>query len=180
MKYFIDTEFHEHQKPVKFLGITIRKIWTIDLISIGIVREDGTEYYAINGDLDFKYAKKDKWLSDNVLSKLPSRESLDWQPMNQIARDILIFCLADDNSPKFYGYFSDYDWVVFCWIFGRMLDLPKGFPMYCIDLKQMMVERELNSDWKRRHCPDPEKEHNALEDAHWNRKLYNKIVKIKP
>jgi hypothetical protein len=27
-KYFIDTEFHEHKKPVKFLGITIAKVWS--------------------------------------------------------------------------------------------------------------------------------------------------------
>lgn len=33
MKYFLDTEFHEDGK-------------TIDLISIGIVAEDGREYYA--------------------------------------------------------------------------------------------------------------------------------------
>ena len=38
--YFIDTEFHEHKKPIKFLGFTIAKVWTIDLISIGIVCED--------------------------------------------------------------------------------------------------------------------------------------------
>ena len=38
--------------------------------------------------------------------------------------------------PKFYAYFADYDWVVFCWLFGKMIDLPKRFPMYCIDLKQ--------------------------------------------
>lgn len=37
---------------------------------------------------------------------------------------------------NFYAYYADYDWVVFCWLFGRMIDLPKGFPMYCIDLKQ--------------------------------------------
>ena len=21
---------------------------------------------------------------------------------------------------KFYGYYADYDWVVFCWLFGKM------------------------------------------------------------
>lgn len=45
------------------------------------------------------------------------------------------------NQPEFYGYFSDYDWVLFCSLFGRMIDLPKGFPYYCIDLKQTMDEK---------------------------------------
>lgn len=40
MKYFFDTEFHEDGR-------------TIDLISIGIVAEDGREYYAINRECDF-------------------------------------------------------------------------------------------------------------------------------
>lgn len=44
-------------------------------------------------------------------------------------------------NPKFYAYFADYDWVVFCWLFGKMINLPKGFPKYCIDLKQMLDEK---------------------------------------
>lgn len=47
------------------------------------------------------------------------------------------------DNPKFYGYFSDYDWVLFCSLFGTMMDLPAGFPMYCIDLKQSLDEKEL-------------------------------------
>lgn len=73
---------------------------------------------------------------------------------------------------EFYGYYSDYDWVVFCWIFGRMMDLPKGFPMYCKDLKQIMDDFGLDKDWKHINCPDPDGEHNALADAKWNYELY--------
>ena len=62
MKYFIDTEFHEHKKPTTVLGIPISRTWTIDLISIGIVSEDGREYYAMNSDLNLKYAKRHEWL----------------------------------------------------------------------------------------------------------------------
>lgn len=46
MKYFLDTEFIEYQN-------------TIDLISIGIVAEDGREYYAENEQCDF--SKQDDW-----------------------------------------------------------------------------------------------------------------------
>lgn len=47
---------------------------------------------------------------------------------------------ANTKEPEFYAYYASYDWVSFCWIFGRMLDLPKDFPMYCKDLKQMLDE----------------------------------------
>ncbi len=78
----------------------------------------------------------------------------------------------------FYGYYSGYDWVVFCQLFGRMIDLPKGFPMYMRDLKQMMDERNLSKEWKQENCPDPLNEHNALVDAEWNMKLFNEINKL--
>lgn len=54
-KYFMDTEFIEYPN-------------TIDLISIGIVCEDGREYYAISNEFD--ESKADKWVKENVLSKI--------------------------------------------------------------------------------------------------------------
>jgi hypothetical protein len=59
-----------------------------------------------------------------------------------------------------------------------MIDLPKRFPMYCRDLKQIMDEKGLDKEWKRENCPDPEGEHNALVDARWNKKLHDLIIKI--
>ncbi len=52
--------------------------------------------------------------------------------------------------------------------------------MYCMDLKQMMVERGLDEKWKQGVCPDPENEHNALADARWNYELYKEIIKAVP
>ena len=52
MKYFLDTEFIEDGK-------------TIDLISIGIVAEDGREYYAINSECDFP--KANDWIKEKGL-----------------------------------------------------------------------------------------------------------------
>ena len=87
----------------------------------------------------------------------------------------LKYPLYGKYKPEFYAYFSAYDWVVFCWIFGKMIDLPKGFPMYCKDLKQIMDEKGLDSKWKEENCPDPVNEHSALADAKWNFELYNKL-----
>ncbi|HDY88171.1 MAG TPA: 3'-5' exoribonuclease [bacterium] len=183
MKYFIDTEFVE--KPN-----------TIDLISIGIVGEDGSEYYAIHRDFNLKNAWNNKWVRDNVLEPMYNHEArlaahranvyfpkfsrrrfrtqkyIIGKPIGCIRKEIIDFI---DVSPELYGYYADYDWVVFCWIFGRMIDLPKYFPMYCRDLKQMMDEKGLDKEWKRENCPTPEGEHNALIDARWNKALYDKI-----
>jgi hypothetical protein len=88
------------------------------------------------------------------------------------------------DNPEFYGYYSDYDWVLFCSLFGRMIDLPKGFPMFCVDLKQM-VDLEVNrikgnnsfdvalkSFKGHSKYPKQINEHNALSDARWNFELY--------
>lgn len=49
------------------------------------------------------------------------------------------------SNPEFYGYYSAYDHVALCWLWGKMLDLPKGFPMYTRDLKQMLDEQVMLS-----------------------------------
>jgi len=79
------------------------------------------------------------------------------------------------QNPVFYGYFSAYDWVVMCQLFGGMLNTPKGFPMYCYDIKQIMDQHGLTKQWKDENCPDPANEHNALADAIWNKKLFETI-----
>src|SRR3972149_4239191 len=64
MKYYIDTEFNEGFKKPLF-G---KKRHFIDLISIGIVAEDGRKYYAISNE--FNYNDADDWVKENVISKL--------------------------------------------------------------------------------------------------------------
>lgn len=184
MKYFIDTEFKEQPS-------------TIDLISIGIACEDGREFYALNKDVNLKKIWKDDWLRENVLLPIyKERVNGDMrnhfsfsfktvkgifngygETIEEMKYRLTKFCLYK-GRPEFYGYYADYDWVIFCWIFGRMIDLPEGFPMYCKDLKQMMDDKGLDKEWKRENCPDPENEHNALADAKWNMELYNKITQL--
>ena len=107
----------------------------------------------------------------------------------QIAEEVGLFCgqyqdtgALSDNNPKFYGYYADYDWVVFCWLFGKMNNLPAGFPMYCSDLKQKLdrIEKEYNSKGSELifntkellNYPKQTNEHNALADARWNKELH--------
>jgi hypothetical protein len=80
---------------------------------------------------------------------------------------------------KFYAYYADYDWVTFCWIFGKMINLPKNFPKYCIDIKQIIYDLKLNyeiddhPDYPIEHHP-----HHALWDAKWDKELYELTTKL--
>lgn len=159
-RYFLDTEFIEDGK-------------TIDLISIGIVCEDGREFYAINHDCDF--SKANQWVKDNVLIHIFNNPSDPlpltndyiggWRNKLLITHQIKQFITG---TPEFWGYYADYDWVVFCQLFGPMMDLPRRFPMYCNDLKQLC--NELGNP----QLPDQENtEHHALNDARWNKKAFD-------
>lgn len=63
MKYFIDTEFTEAFTK----GICKRRHY-IELISIGIVAEDGRKYYAISNEFNEKRANN--FVKENVLNKI--------------------------------------------------------------------------------------------------------------
>lgn len=157
MRYFIDTEFAETG------GLPSP---TIDLISIGIVAEDGREYYAESSE--FSVGNCNQWVAENVLPYLGPAEGR--KTRNTIRDEITMFVNGDPFA-EFWGYYSSYDWVVFCWLWGCMIDLPKGFPMLC---------RDLQAEWLRLGCPDikppdPKDEHHALADARWNEQLFRAI-----
>jgi hypothetical protein len=143
MKYFLDTEFIEDGK-------------TIDLISIGIVSEDGRSYYAEFAECELE--KASPWVKENVFPHLTGTHTF----RNDIREAILKFFVG--NKVEMWGYYADYDWVAFCQIFGRMIDLPKGYPMFCRDLRQLAGSIRL---------PEQKSEaHNALADAMWVKDSY--------
>jgi len=223
MNYYIDTEFHEYKKK-PFIG---KATDTIELISIGIVAEDGREYYNVCKEFDVRAAWNNEWLRENVLKDIWKelnsettyhkedftykgfKRLIDWKGKSktQIANEIIEFTYGfavtgypKENTEKiipkdinFYAYYADYDWVVFCWLFGRMIDLPKGFPMYCIDLKQELDSKVRNAGMcitqesfnkHLKYCkrlenyPKQSNEHNALDDAKWNLKLHEFIKSL--
>lgn len=149
MRFWLDTEFLEDGK-------------TIDLISIGVVAEDGRTFYAQQIQSDDFNARLTPWLRENVLPHLTADR---WLTRDEIRAQLLDFCDPDKyGKPEFWGYYADYDWVVLCQLFGRMIDLPKGWPMYCRDIKQLCDE--LGNP----KLPEQGKgEHHALADAQWNK-----------
>lgn len=123
MKYYFDCEFLEDG-------------FSIDLISIAFVAEDGREYYAVNLDAEWDRIREDKWLMKNVVPHLP-RES-EWKRKHVIAAEVLEFLLAGDGSPELWAWFSAYDHVTYAQLWGKMIDLPKGLPMYTNDVKSLL------------------------------------------
>lgn len=179
MKLFYDTEFLEDGK-------------TIELISIGIVAEDGREYYAVDdtitrGKLN-RRIRKHSWLMANVVPTLPKPYG-DWnnhmpkswlfdytsalvKPRERIAREVTDFILTAAD-PEMWAYYGAYDHVALCQLFGTMIDLPDGMPMWTHDLMQL---------WESAGKPEkPEQgdgEHDALEDARWNKALHDACAAV--
>lgn len=180
MKFFLDTEFIEDGK-------------TIDLISIGMVAANSKELYLQNLDCDF--SKASDWVRRNVLFDLPQFDIGNWKPKPssvlsgtptvwynraQIQAEVQNFLNRNSpyvagnpggEKPEFYGWYCDYDWVVFCQLWGTMMDLPKTFPRYCRDLKQTCDEKG-NPELPKQEAG----KHNALGDAKWNKQVYDYLL----
>lgn len=153
MRYFLDTEFSESgpRAPIR-------------LISIGIVTEGGDEFYRV---ADFSEHYCNDWVKANVIPHLGISMRT---PLDVVAIEVKSFIERTSNGekPEFWGYYADYDWVVFCQMFGAMINLPKGWPMYCRDLKQWCDD--LGNPKLPKQITG---EHNALNDARWNRDVYS-------
>jgi len=217
MKYYLDTEFIEgFHKPL--FG---KRRHHIDLISVAIVCEDGTQFYEISSE--YNYDDADEWVKKNVILPLyletvhgDNRNRYEVHNFHkhygrtnkEIALDIMLYMWRDaysdwldpisefisrgkkygwhvDSPIEFYGYYCDYDWVLICSLFGRMIDLPHDFPMYCRDLKQTLDEKqvifgsiEANDIKKLPLYPKQSNEHSALHDAKWNKQLHKFLEEL--
>lgn len=132
---------------------------TIDLISIGMVRSDGAEYYAVNSEANWAEISKNRWLCENVVPHLPlaGRGMIEHQPNGKgtakifqfavdmtdtrvkprwvIANEVRDFIL-DCEDPQLWADHASYDHVVLAQLWGTMMQLPAGIPMWTRDLRQ--------------------------------------------
>lgn len=168
LRYFYDTEFIEDGK-------------TIDLVSIGIVCEDGREFYAQNSYCAFSRASD--WVKENVYPHLtsfrrtpqgwrpsPLTDSI-WLPPGQLRNRVIAF--VGDTTPQWWASHGAYDHVALCQLFGKMIDLPKGWPFFTNDIQQLAALLG---------APELPQQvgtaHNALDDARWTREAYDYLVKL--
>lgn len=148
-RWFLDTEFMEDGR-------------TIDLISIALV-SDGVEYYA--GCKETDQDRWSPWIWKNVYPKLPKSPEF-WKPRSTIANDVRELLLGETlEQPEIWADFASYDWVALCQLYGPMIYLPSGLPMFCMDLQQYLRHAGI----RRSELPrqDPATEHSALDDARW-------------
>lgn len=155
MRYFFDTEFWDQGNK-------------IDLISIGLVGEDGVTYYAENWDFDWNAVPADHWLQANVRAHLEGGTAA--RSMDAMADDLRDFC---GDSPTFWAYYGAYDWVALCSIYGSMLDVPKGWPHRVRDIAELSEFTNVNPF---RVLPQFTKKHHALNDAVWNKACFEWIM----
>jgi len=203
-------QFHPAKKVYWLRENVLKPIWRelIVLETDYLVKQKRMIGYAKDLNMNFnfknfkylvnKYGKTNKEIADEVKS------FCIFYPRYNDKTEITTH--FQDSNIEFYAYYADYDWVVFCWLFGKMMDLPSGFPNYCKDLKQMLddkvmlfwkLERKrelfLGKDPKyksideavsafktRENYPkqDLSKSHNAIEDARWNKQLYDFLNKL--
>lgn len=165
MKIFYDTEFLERgpEHPIHF-------------ISIGLVRDDGAEYYAVSSEMKWQAVRAHPWISQNVWPHLPLKETrggrcvmatqAEIKHPAKIAREVQGFVLGVPD-PELWAAWCAYDHVVLCQLFGCMIDLPDRFPMYTNDLKSYS-NRLGNPKWPAQTEP----EHHALHDARHDRAVW--------
>lgn len=130
MRYFYDTEFIEDGR-------------TIELISIGVVAEDGREYYAVSTEFDPERAGK--WVRNNVLPKLPPPSSQVWRTRSRIRLDLEKFFGTDAPSVidpiELWAWVGAYDHVALCQLWGPMTDLPRAMPRFTRELRQLWEDQ---------------------------------------
>jgi hypothetical protein len=164
MKIMYDTEF---------LQLGGRQF---DLISIGMVREDGQEFYAVSTEFDTVAVAREPWLMENVMTTIGHEEYTSWitgtgQPIKdlfitdpagmskRLIRDRIIE-FTSDIIPEWWAWQGSVDHVLLYGLFGDFSTQPSGWPYSTLDI---------NQPWQAKGRPAlPVMEtglHNALDDA---------------
>lgn len=171
---FYDTEFIEKGGA-----------YPLSLISIGMIDDKGRELYAINGDIHPQLIANHAWLRRNVLPSLPAVEcgsAWNWDfdhpeapaiyTLGAIAGMVKNFVLGSWETPELWAWYGAYDHVVVCQqLFGTMMQLPPGFPMWTNDLRQEVERLGVESSLPF-HSGS---EHKAIDDARWNKEVFLRL-----
>lgn len=187
MKIFFDTEFTGLHKDTT-------------LISIGLVSEDGRQFYAELTDYDLEQCND--WIEKNVLENLITYRDDNFEKANYIPN--LHVGDKQDISKSLKNWFkqfdfvelisdvSHYDFVLFIDLFGTAFDLPKNVCPVCYDINQD-IARKYNIPQQEAFDKSREDilfqaykenvingdKHNALYDAKVIRELYQILNNVK-
>jgi hypothetical protein len=187
VKYFLDTEFIEDGRTIDLISIALvsedgrsfyRQNSECEFQKASEWVWRNVFYHLTHFDIRGKRScnptilSRDSGLSKTVISRCDanrmSEDPCPWRTRHEIRDEVLEFCNQEKyGKPEFWGYYSAYDWVAFCQLFGPMVALPKGYPMFCRDLIQWC--KQLGNPELPKQGKD---EHSALLDAHWNKKVW--------
>lgn len=178
MNVYYDCEFRED-------GVVI------DLISIGMVADDGKEFYAVSNEFDTRCVAQHDWLMENVMNSIEHDQFIvsdsegvpvvrdiyvtDPAAMSRqhIRRGILEF-LAQYRSVELWAWFGAYDHVCLAQLWGPMVELPYDIiPMYTNDIKTLAQQAG-----NPKLPAQPAGVHNALEDAKFNKVRYDFLMEM--
>jgi hypothetical protein len=148
VRFFYDCEFIED-------GVTI------ELISIGVVNEQGREYYAVSTEFD--PGRAGDWVRSHVLPKLPSPTDRAWRSRAAIRDTLLEFLTASGEQVELWAWLAAYDHVALAQLWGPMPALPRALPRFTRELRQHWEDAG-----KPPLPPPPSDAHDAVADARHN------------
>lgn len=164
---------------------------TIEMISIGIKREDGKEYYAVNADMPIAKILRHDWLMEFVWPHLPTIETAPMRkgakpvrslnvlhsavkPFGKIATEVHRFLTADGRPPELWAYYAAYDHVRLMQLWGPMVMRPSNIPMWTNDLRQEMHRLGITAEDA--GIPGQANLHKAIDDARWDKELHEYLI----
>jgi hypothetical protein len=174
-RFFYDLEFLEDGR-------------TIDVISIGVVDENGDSYYAVSNEFDVEAVLEHQWLRENVWPHLPQRETLirgtNWgtvvanhldlthlmvKSREQIREELIRFfterTVGGSAPVELWAWYGAYDHVALMQLWGPMVDKPQMLPMFTHDLRQEYSRLARKGPLPIVPRNENRAEHNALSDA---------------
>lgn len=152
MRFFYDTEFLERGPD-----------FPLELISLGVVAEDGRELHLVNTDFD--PSRANAFVREHVLPSLPLAGDPAWRRRAEISEELRRF--VGPEPPEWWGYCAAYDHVLLCQLFGDMDGLPPGWPFFTYELAQLAGELGRPT-----LPPNEGRSHHALDDARWIRAVW--------
>jgi hypothetical protein len=186
MKIFFDTEFtglHQHTT----------------LISIGLIAENGREFYA--EFIDYDKDQIDDWLRENVIANLiynndENRAYTDGAHTGRtgdkeyIVRELEGWLNSLGEHVEMWSDCLAYDWVLFCQLWGGPFNVPEWIYYIPFDLSTLFKIKGIDPDIDREEFAIETDEkmpisyikklnkHNALQDAKVIKACYEKLMEI--
>lgn len=103
-------------------------------MSIGVVAEDGREFYAVSTEFDPERAGP--WVRRHVLGKLPPPADPSWRSRSRIRDDLYAFLTEPGLPVQLWAWYAAYDHVVLGQLWGTMPAMPREVPRLTLEIRQ--------------------------------------------